>query len=89
VAWSRLLFQTEVVVILNSHGAAQRSAYVLVDYVLSPPTSALSVLYRSDWSDAQLKSPPRDEKLVVEHVNGSAAVKVDLPPAGMMILAAV
>lgn len=87
VGWSRLLFQTEVLVVLNTHGAQTRSAYILLDYTLTPPTTRLKVLYRGDWSDDQLRNPPNNEFRLVEHINGSAAVRIDLPPAGMMILA--
>jgi hypothetical protein len=85
-AWSRILFQTEVLVVLNTHGIDKRSACVLVDYTLTPPTTKLKVLYRGDWNAEQLRNPPNNEYRLVEHINGSAAVRVELPPAGMMIL---
>jgi hypothetical protein len=87
VAWSRLLFQQEVVVALNAHGAQGRGAAVTVDRSLHPDGSALQVLYRSDWSDAELRAAPQNETVMVQHAAGRATVRLDLPPAGMMILA--
>ena len=87
VAWSRLLHRQEVLVALNTHGAESRRAEVTVDASLHPAGGAMTFLYRSDWSDDLLRRPPQDERLVVTHVDGRAAVRIDLPPAGMAILA--
>jgi glycosidase len=88
VAWSRILFQDEVLVALNTHGAEGRGAHVTVDAGLHPPGSTLSVLYRGDWSDPELAAPPAGEGLpVARGADGRATVRIDLPPAGMMILA--
>ncbi|HUN08637.1 MAG TPA: alpha-amylase family glycosyl hydrolase [Aggregatilineales bacterium] len=87
LAWSRILFDTAVLVAMNTHGAQARGAWVLVNGNLHPPGTRLSVLYRGDWSPEQLKSPPRGEVLTVEVVQGHPAVRLDLPPAGMVILA--
>jgi hypothetical protein len=86
-AWSRLMFDTEVVVALNTHSLEPRAAYVTVDGVLNPPGKLLRVFYRGDWPDRDLRTPPTNECLTVEAVQGRAAVRVELPPAGMMILA--
>ena len=86
LAWSRLLYRTEVVIALNSHGTEARGADVTVDSQLHPAGSKLSVLYRSDWTDAQLAAPPTSETVVVRVTAGRAAVRIDLPPAGMVIL---
>mgnify|MGYP005841535483 CR=1 FL=1 len=83
-AWSRLLFHTEVLVCLNTHGTERRAAFITVDAGLQPPGTTLSVLYRGDWSDDALRQPPR-ETLTVESHEGRSVVWVDLPPAGMLI----
>jgi hypothetical protein len=44
-------------------------------------------LYASNWSDDQLRNAPHHEAVEVQEVLGRAAVRVDLPPAGMVILA--
>jgi glycosidase len=87
VAWSRLLYQQEVVVALNTHAAEPRGAYVTVDRSLHPPQSQMKVLYQSGWSDAELHDPPSDRIVPVVTVDGRATVRIDLPPAGMVILA--
>jgi hypothetical protein len=47
----------------------------------------LRVLYRADWSDEQLRQPPTDETVPVQiGDDGRAWVRLDLPPAGMVIL---
>jgi glycosidase len=87
VAWSRVLFDREVVVALDTNGEASRGGLVTVDRRIHPPGSQVTVLYRGDWSDAQLKSPPTGEKLSVVDDDGRSAVRIDLPAAGMIILA--
>jgi hypothetical protein len=44
------------------------------------------VLYRGDWSDAQLRTPPTNETVLVEGEAGRSVVWVDLPPAGMLVM---
>jgi glycosidase len=87
VAWSRVLFQREVVVAVNTNGAAKRGGFVTVDRGLHPPGSTLNVLYRGDWTNAELLTPPSDPPRSVTDDNGRSVVRVDLPPAGMIILA--
>jgi glycosidase len=87
IAWSRLLFQQEVLVCLNTSGDGARGAEVTVDSSLHSDGSTISVLYRSDWTDAQLRTPPANLTATVRHKDGRATVRVDLPPAGMTILA--
>jgi glycosidase len=87
VAWSRLLFDQEVVVALNTHGAEPRGASVTVDRALHSPGRRVTVLYRSDWTDAQLKAAPDDQTIEVRDDGGRSVVRIDLPPAGMTILA--
>jgi glycosidase len=86
-AWSRILFRQEVLVCLNTHGTQPRGAEVTVDADLHAKGSKMNVLYRSDWTDAQLQNPPAGETADVDVVDGRARVRVDLPPAGMTILA--
>jgi glycosidase len=87
VAWSRVMCDQEVVVALNANGVDGRAAYITVDSTLNPAGKALRVLYLSDWSDDALRTPPENETLIVEQVAGRSAVWVELPPAGMVILA--
>lgn len=87
VAWSRIQFSQEVVVVLNTHGLERRAALVTVDFNLSPVGTKLRVLYNSKWPPSALRSLRRSETVVVQSVQGRAAVAVELAPAGMMILA--
>jgi glycosidase len=87
IAWSRVLFDREVVVALDTNGDAGRGGLVTVDRRIHPPGSQLDVLYRGDWSDAQLSNPPTGETLSVVDDDGRSAVRIDLPAAGMIILA--
>jgi glycosidase len=86
VAWSRLLFDQEVLVAVNTHGTEGRGAFVTVDAALHPPGSVMQAPYRGDWTDAELLSPPL-QTVNVSSENGRAVVRVDLPPAGMAIFA--
>ena len=86
IAWSQILYTTEVLMALNTHGLEQRGAWVTVDRSSHPIGAAMTMLYRSDWSDDQLRCPPQSETLLVQEHQGRAAVKIDLPPAGMVIL---
>ena len=86
-AWSRILSDHEVVMVLNTHGLESRGAEITVDAGLHPHGSRLSVRYRADWTDAELKNPPTGETFEVHHsADGRATVHVELPPAGMVIL---
>jgi len=87
VAWSRILFNQEVLMVLNTHGVEGRGAVITLDWNLHPSGSPITYLYRSDWTDDQLHNATTTQPSVVEHVQGRAAVWVDLPPAGMAILA--
>lgn len=40
-----------------------------------------------DWDDSELRDPPQDQSVPVQHEHGRATVRIDLPPAGMAILA--
>jgi len=86
LAWSKVLFINEVVMALNTHALEVRGAFVTVDRNLHPLGSEMTLLYRSDWSDQQLRQPPQTETLIVQESQGRAAVRIDLPPSGMVIL---
>jgi hypothetical protein len=86
IAWSQVLYVTEVLMALNTHGLEQRGAFVTVDRSLHPIGSVMKILYRSDWSDDQLRHPPEAESIPVQEYQGRAAVRVDLLPSGMTIL---
>ena len=89
VAWSRIVFQQEVLVAVNTHGAEARGAWVTIAAELPRPRQELRVLYRSDWSDAELKHLPQDQviPITLDPDDGRSVVRIDLPPAGMIILA--
>jgi glycosidase len=87
VAWSRILFDQEVLVALNSHGTKGRGGHVTVDAALHPVSSTMRVLYHGAWNDAELRHPPQGQTVPVQQSNGRATVRLDLPPAGMVILA--
>lgn len=88
VAWSMILSDHEVLMVLNTHGLESRGADVTLDARLHPAGSSLRVLYRADWSDEQFQAPPDDEAVMVHPaLDGRAFVELSLPPAGMVILA--
>jgi glycosidase len=88
VAWSRLLHDQEVLVALNASGADSRGADVTVHGPFHRQRTTMTLLYRSDWTDGELRNPPTNRTLPVQHQpGGRVTVRVDLPPAGMAILA--
>ncbi|MGL5079870.1 MAG: alpha-amylase family glycosyl hydrolase [Microcoleaceae cyanobacterium] len=87
VAWSQVLYIYEVLMALNTHGLESRGGMITVGRSIHPPGSKMTVLYRSDWSDEQLRHPPETETFPVQECQGRAVVRVDLPPSGMVILA--
>ncbi|MCC5605909.1 hypothetical protein LC612_03650 [Nostoc sp. CHAB 5834] len=88
VAWSQTLFDTEVLMVLNTNGLENRGAEVTVDTYMHPPDSTMTFLYKSDWSDSYLRYPPRGQTVAVQHHDDRrATVRIDLPPSGMAILA--
>ncbi|MBD2680268.1 MULTISPECIES: alpha-amylase family glycosyl hydrolase [Nostoc] len=88
VAWSQILFDTEVLMVLNTHALENRGAEVTVDAAMHPPDSTMTYLYKSDWSDKQLRYPPDRQTVTVQHYHdrGRASVRIDLPPSCMAIL---
>jgi len=86
VAWERVLFDQSVLVVLNTNGAVSRGAHVALDERLSPAGSTLAYLYHSYWSSDRLTRPPADQAAQVVEDQGRAAVRIELPPAGMAIL---
>jgi hypothetical protein len=47
----------------------------------------MTYLYRSDWADAELNNPPMDQHVSIVQKEGRSTVRIDLPQAGMAILA--
>ena len=86
VAWSRVLFNREVLVALNTHGTESRAAEVSVDFSLHSPGSTMTFLYKGDWSVSELNNPPSNRTVEIRERNGRAVVWIYLPPAGMAIL---
>ncbi|MDD1752576.1 MAG: hypothetical protein LUQ38_05735, partial [Methanotrichaceae archaeon] len=87
-AWSMVLYETEVLMVLNTNAAEERGADVTVDAYLHPDSSILTYIYKSNWSPQELSHPPEDQKVVVKwQPDGRATVHIDMPPACMAILA--
>lgn len=87
VAWSQILFNTEVLIALNTQAFEDRGAEVTVDASIHPEGSTMTFLYKSDWSDKNLRYSSDDQTVAVHHHDGRATVRIDLPPSGMAILA--
>ena len=86
-AWSMVLADHEVVMVLNTHGLEARGAIVTVAHAIHPPGTNLRVLYRADWSDKELRDPPTRETVTTRVTDDRRSVfQVELPAAGMMIL---
>ncbi|HEY0156916.1 MAG TPA: alpha-amylase family glycosyl hydrolase [Thermoanaerobaculia bacterium] len=89
-AWSRILRDREVLVVVNTNGGAAGSGFITVHAPFhQKPEARMAYLYRSDWTDAQLTAatPPAQHEPVRFATDGRATVQVALPPAGMAILA--
>jgi glycosidase len=86
-AWSQILFDREVLMAFNAHSMEPRGAFVTIDQGFHAVGNKLQVRYRGDWTDAELSTPPSHEYIEVQERDGRAVVRIDLPPAGMMILA--
>jgi glycosidase len=87
VAWSRILFNQDVLIALNTNGTQNRSTSVLLDSRFHPEGSNMMFLYKGDWSDLELTNSPPAQTVPVQHANGTTTIHIDLPPAGMVILA--
>jgi hypothetical protein len=46
----------------------------------------MTFLYKGEWSDAELKNPPKGQTVTVHYLDNRAVVQIELPPAGMAIL---
>ena len=77
----------EVLVAMNTHGEQSRGAFVTVDAKLHPANSVMKVQYLSTWTDTDLRNPPQNQTVPVQYFGNRATVRIDLPPAGMVILA--
>jgi hypothetical protein len=89
LAWSRILNDVDVLIALNTNGAARRGSRIELDPRLRPPGSTLQVV----CDTARLGDPAADPQgggnvLVVQSMGGGR-VFVDigvLPPAEVMVL---
>ncbi|MGK7931392.1 MAG: alpha-amylase family glycosyl hydrolase [Microcystaceae cyanobacterium] len=87
IGWSMIYYNLEVLIVFNPHGLESRGAMVTVDSSLHEEQSMMTYLYKGHWTDEQLKNPPNNETVTIEHYNdGRAALSVELPPSGMAIL---
>lgn len=90
VGWSRVLVDSEVLVVYNTHGTESRSAEITVHSAFHKEGSQMKVLYNGDWDDSKLKNIFNSsfETIPVDtHADGRSTVYLELPPAGMVILA--
>ena len=85
VAWSRILFEQEVLIALNANGEGNRGADITIHAGMHTDGASMTCLYRSDWNDAELRNPSSKQTVPVKYINGRATVRIDLPPAGMAI----
>ncbi|MDJ0589698.1 MAG: hypothetical protein QNJ72_06830 [Pleurocapsa sp. MO_226.B13] len=86
MAWSRILFDLEVLIAINTHALEGRGADVAVDSSLSPVGEKMTFLYKSDWTDNELRHPQTNQTVPIVNNRGRATLRLDLPPAGMAIL---
>ena len=92
LAWSRILNDTEVVLVANTNTAQGASVDVIVEVSLSTPGEQLRVLY----SNSTAPTPPAPvrtlQQVTVAEVNGSTstgplnAIRVTLQPMELQIL---
>jgi glycosidase len=88
IAWSRILFNQEVLIVLNTNGTQNRSADIAVHGPFHIANPRMTFLYNSAWSDAELRNPPADQTVPLDTPrDGRMAARIALPPAGMAILA--
>lgn len=90
VAWTRVLVDKEVLIVLNTNGTEGRGADVTVYCEFHPAGSRMRVLYRGDWSDDMLKNIDKIETPLIPvrvEEDGRCSVRIDLPPGEMAILA--
>ena len=89
VAWSRVLDDEEAVCVLNGHGTAPRGADVIVDAVLNPPGSFLTVvLNTAEAAGVASANHPVGSKLPVKRAgDGTAFIEVRaLGPSECLVL---
>lgn len=88
VAWSRIHEGYAVIVALNTHGTDARGAWITIDRDLHPENSKLVVLYNGDWYRTDDARPASQQEHVVEsRPDGRSVVRVELSPAGMVVMA--
>lgn len=85
-AWSRIMFDTSVLIAVNTHSLEPRGAWVNVDTGFHTIGASMRLLYDGSWSHEQRLNPP-DITLPIDPILERGAVRIDLPPAGMVILA--
>ncbi|MCB1801885.1 MAG: alpha-amylase [Gammaproteobacteria bacterium] len=91
IAWSRILHDEEIVVVLNPHGTDRRGADVLVDATLNPPGTRMTVVASTeDAGDEGFQGiNGSGSSLLVQQSEGGIhyiAIR-DLGPSEMVILA--
>lgn len=85
VAWSRICFDQEVLIAINTNTNKSQKAQVSMDLSLHGEGGRLKFLYRGDWTEEQLRKPP-DQYLTINPIDGRMAVQISLSPGEMVIL---
>ncbi|MBN1960011.1 MAG: alpha-amylase [Deltaproteobacteria bacterium] len=80
VAWSRILMQREVIIVLNTQAEQTAEADITIDSGLHPPASPkLHCLYPTNSSIAM-------PQYNIQYENGRSFISLTLPGSGMLIL---
>ncbi|MFZ5986143.1 MAG: alpha-amylase family glycosyl hydrolase [Bacillota bacterium] len=90
IGWSRVLVDNEVLVVFNTNGTESRGAEITIHSPFHKEGSEMKVLYNGDWSDSKLKNifnSSFETVPVKKYGDGRTTVYLELPPAGMAILA--
>ncbi len=88
IGWSLVYYNLEIIIAFNPHGLEERGAKITVDASLQSRGSTMTYLYKGDWSEQELKKPPENETVKLEHLaDGRAIIDLTLPASGMAILA--
>ena len=89
VAWSRIVFQQEVLVAANTHGVEppRRLGHGRRRAPARGPDAEGPLPQRLDGRRAQKSAPNQVVPITRDPVDGRSVVRIDLPPAGMLILA--
>jgi len=84
-AWSRILFDTEVVMVFNTNAAGPVNCHVELG-LTHHAGSTFRELYRGDWTDQQLRESPKVSTGSVVKLGERHALGISLPPVGFTVV---